>query len=157
LEASHKYVPRKEWEGFDAQVRGLYPRMARISITPEWAKLVDFETTLPQGRRGVAGSAQVVATKRLYGRSRTLIARRSSIARYASATWSRGRVRSKTLPGLIFPFHTISISSGRNRRTGAGPPWRWMWEKNSSWPSSSTPCGTPTDSVGQLLDAVHAI
>jgi len=48
LEASHRYVPRKEWDGFDAQVRGLYPRMARISITPEWAKLVDFETTLPQ-------------------------------------------------------------------------------------------------------------
>src|SRR6184192_2533221 len=48
LEASHKYVPRKEWDGFDAQVRGLYPRMARISITPEWAKLLDFERTLPQ-------------------------------------------------------------------------------------------------------------
>ncbi|TMG10934.1 MAG: pyridoxamine 5-phosphate oxidase [Chloroflexi bacterium] len=48
LEASHKGVPRKEWDGFDAQVRGLYPRMARISITPEWAKLIDFETTLPQ-------------------------------------------------------------------------------------------------------------
>ena len=48
LEASHKYVPRKEWDGFDAQVRGLYPRMARISIMPEWAKLLDFETTLPQ-------------------------------------------------------------------------------------------------------------
>jgi len=25
-----------------------YSRMARISITPEWAKLLDFETTLPQ-------------------------------------------------------------------------------------------------------------
>src|SRR2546421_2182827 len=48
LEASHRYVPRKEWDGFDAQVRGLYPRMARISITPEWAKLLDFERTLPQ-------------------------------------------------------------------------------------------------------------
>src|SRR5438067_2317795 len=48
LEDSHKYVPRKEWDGFDAQVRGLYPRMARISISPEWAKLLDFETTLPQ-------------------------------------------------------------------------------------------------------------
>src|SRR5207248_9229651 len=48
LEASHKYVPRKEWDGFDAQVRRLYPRMARISITPEWAKPLDFERTLPQ-------------------------------------------------------------------------------------------------------------
>lgn len=32
------------------------------------------------------------------GRSRTLVARRSSLAAYASATCSRGRVRSKTLP-----------------------------------------------------------
>jgi len=48
LEASHKYVPRKEWDGFDAQVRGLYARMARISITPEWAKLLHFATMLPQ-------------------------------------------------------------------------------------------------------------
>jgi hypothetical protein len=40
LEASHKYVARKEWDGFEAQVRGLYRRMARISITPEWAKLL---------------------------------------------------------------------------------------------------------------------
>jgi nitroimidazol reductase NimA-like FMN-containing flavoprotein (pyridoxamine 5'-phosphate oxidase superfamily) len=48
LEASHKYVPREQWEGFETEVRSLYPRMARISITPEWAKLIDFETTLPQ-------------------------------------------------------------------------------------------------------------
>jgi hypothetical protein len=48
LDASHKGVPREQWGAFDEQVRGLYPRMARISITPEWAKLVDFETTLPQ-------------------------------------------------------------------------------------------------------------
>lgn len=48
LEASHKYVPRAQWSAFDEQVRGLYPRMARISIIPDWAKLIDFETTLPQ-------------------------------------------------------------------------------------------------------------
>jgi hypothetical protein len=48
LEASHKGVPREQWVGFDTEVRSLYPRMARITITPEWAKLIDFETTLPQ-------------------------------------------------------------------------------------------------------------
>ncbi len=48
LEASHKYFPQEQWEGFETQARGLYPRMARISISPEWAKLIDFETTLPQ-------------------------------------------------------------------------------------------------------------
>jgi hypothetical protein len=48
LEASRKGVPRGQWDAFEEQVRGLYPRMARISITPEWAKLIDFETTFPQ-------------------------------------------------------------------------------------------------------------
>ena len=47
LEASYRYVPRDQWTSFETQVRGLYKRMARISITPEWAKLIDFETTLP--------------------------------------------------------------------------------------------------------------
>ena len=42
-----KYVPREQWNDFEAQVRGLYPRMARIRIAPQWAKLIDFETTFP--------------------------------------------------------------------------------------------------------------
>ena len=48
LEGSHKYLPPDQWDGFEKEVRGLYPRMARISITPEWAKVIDFESTLPQ-------------------------------------------------------------------------------------------------------------
>ena len=28
-------------------MRGLYKQMARIAIEPEWAKLLDFETTVP--------------------------------------------------------------------------------------------------------------
>lgn len=47
LEASYRYVPREQWDAFEMQVRGLYKQMARITITPEWAKLIDFETTLP--------------------------------------------------------------------------------------------------------------
>ena len=35
---------RVEWE---AGVRALYDGMARIVVTPTWAKLIDFETTLP--------------------------------------------------------------------------------------------------------------
>jgi hypothetical protein len=35
---------RVEWE---AEVRSLYDRMVRIVIIPTWAKLIDFETTLP--------------------------------------------------------------------------------------------------------------
>ena len=35
---------RVEWE---AGVRSLYDGMVRIVVTPTWAKLIDFQTTLP--------------------------------------------------------------------------------------------------------------
>src|SRR3712207_6028398 len=35
---------RVEWE---AEVRSLYDGMVRIVVTPTWAKIIDFETTLP--------------------------------------------------------------------------------------------------------------
>src|SRR3954452_23080368 len=35
---------RVEWE---AEVRSWYDGMVRIVVTPSWAKLIDFETTLP--------------------------------------------------------------------------------------------------------------
>jgi hypothetical protein len=35
---------RTAWE---AEVRSLYDGMVRIVVTPTWAKLIDFETTLP--------------------------------------------------------------------------------------------------------------
>jgi heme-degrading monooxygenase HmoA len=47
LEASRKFVGAEQFPAFEEQVRGLYKQMARIRIEPEWAKLLDFETTLP--------------------------------------------------------------------------------------------------------------
>ncbi len=48
LESSGTYQKtpeqRVEWE---AEVRSLYDGMVRIVVTPTWAKLIDFETTLP--------------------------------------------------------------------------------------------------------------
>jgi hypothetical protein len=48
LEANGTYTmtpeQRAEWE---AGVRSLYDGMVRIVVTPTWAKLIDFETTLP--------------------------------------------------------------------------------------------------------------
>jgi hypothetical protein len=35
---------RVEWE---AEVRSLYDSMVRIVVKPTWAKLIDFEETLP--------------------------------------------------------------------------------------------------------------
>jgi hypothetical protein len=47
LEASRKALPPEQWSAFEDQVRSVYPQMARITIQPEWAKLLDFETRLP--------------------------------------------------------------------------------------------------------------
>lgn len=47
LEASRKYIAPDAWEDFEVQVRALYKQMARIVITPDWAKVLDFETRLP--------------------------------------------------------------------------------------------------------------
>ena len=35
---------RAEWE---TEVRSLYDSMVRIVVTPTWAKLIDFQETLP--------------------------------------------------------------------------------------------------------------
>ena len=48
LDASRKVMKDEEqFRAFEAEVRSLYERMARISITPEWAKVLDFQTRLP--------------------------------------------------------------------------------------------------------------
>jgi hypothetical protein len=48
LQASGTYAmtpeQRVEWE---KEIRSLYDGMVRIVVTPTWAKLIDFETTLP--------------------------------------------------------------------------------------------------------------
>ncbi|GAA0920430.1 pyridoxamine 5'-phosphate oxidase family protein [Pseudonocardia zijingensis] len=48
VEASRKVTPEAVFADWEAGVRGLYDRMVRITIEPDWAKLLDFETTIPQ-------------------------------------------------------------------------------------------------------------
>ena len=48
IEASRKITPAEIFESWEIGVRGLYDRMVRITIEPDWAKLLDFETTLPK-------------------------------------------------------------------------------------------------------------
>jgi Pyridoxamine 5'-phosphate oxidase len=50
LEGSRRYVPPEQWEEFEKGVRGLYKQQGRITITPEWAKLIDFETRIPRAQ-----------------------------------------------------------------------------------------------------------
>ena len=48
LEASGTYRMTPEQRvGWEAEIRSLYDGMVRIVVTPTWAKLIDFETTLP--------------------------------------------------------------------------------------------------------------
>jgi hypothetical protein len=48
LDASRKVVPAAEWDGWEQGVRALYREMVLITVQPEWAKLLDFETTAPK-------------------------------------------------------------------------------------------------------------
>jgi len=48
LESSGTYEMTPEQRGeWEAEVRSLYDGMVRIVVTPTWAKLIDFENTLP--------------------------------------------------------------------------------------------------------------
>ncbi|MGH3397278.1 MAG: SRPBCC domain-containing protein [Streptosporangiaceae bacterium] len=42
LEAAAKTMPAEQHQQFAAQVRSVYPQMARISIAPRWARYFDF-------------------------------------------------------------------------------------------------------------------
>jgi hypothetical protein len=62
VQAGRKSVPAEHFEGWEQGVRALYDQMALITIEPDWAKLLDFETTLPKAvedllaaRQGAAG------------------------------------------------------------------------------------------------------
>jgi nitroimidazol reductase NimA-like FMN-containing flavoprotein (pyridoxamine 5'-phosphate oxidase superfamily) len=48
VEASRKLVPPDQMAAWEAGVRSLYEEMVRVTIEPEWAKLLDFETTIPK-------------------------------------------------------------------------------------------------------------
>jgi hypothetical protein len=57
LEASRKGLPPEQWDGFEAQNRALYKQMARITIEPLWAKVLDFETRLPSAVQELIAAA----------------------------------------------------------------------------------------------------
>ena len=46
MNGSYEMTPEQR-VGWEAEVRSLYSSMVRIVVTPTWAKLIDFETTLP--------------------------------------------------------------------------------------------------------------
>jgi hypothetical protein len=48
VEAAPKAVPADQLAQWEAGVRGLYDQMVQVRVTPTWARLLDFETTIPQ-------------------------------------------------------------------------------------------------------------
>jgi hypothetical protein len=48
VDASRKLIPADAFPEWEAGVRALYERMARIDITPTWVRIHDFENRIPQ-------------------------------------------------------------------------------------------------------------
>jgi hypothetical protein len=48
LTAGHKVMTDEQYPEWKAGVTALYDEMVVITITPTWAKLLDFETTIPK-------------------------------------------------------------------------------------------------------------
>jgi len=48
VEAARKVTPADQFEDWERGTRALYDRMTLITVEPDWAKLLDFETTLPK-------------------------------------------------------------------------------------------------------------
>jgi hypothetical protein len=45
--AARRYMGVEQGDAWSAQVAARFPRMARISITPDWVGVLDFETRFP--------------------------------------------------------------------------------------------------------------
>lgn len=58
IEASRKVTPPEHFEGWERGVRALYQQMVVITVEPDWAKLLDFETTLPEAVEKLLAAGQ---------------------------------------------------------------------------------------------------
>jgi len=45
--AAERYFGREQGQAWIKQLRGLIPNMVRITVTPEWVGLLDFQTRFP--------------------------------------------------------------------------------------------------------------
>ena len=52
--AARKVTPAEEFPRWEAGVHALYDQMARIDVTPTWARVHDFETRLPKAVEDLA-------------------------------------------------------------------------------------------------------
>ncbi|MFL6075189.1 MAG: pyridoxamine 5'-phosphate oxidase family protein [Mycobacteriales bacterium] len=59
VEAARKVTPAEHFEAWEQGVRALYDQMVLITVAPDWAKLLDFETTLPKAVEDILRAHQV--------------------------------------------------------------------------------------------------
>jgi hypothetical protein len=64
VEAARRFVGDERMPEWEAQARGLYQQMVLIRITPTWAKIIDFETRLPEYVEQLIEAQQVRETRR---------------------------------------------------------------------------------------------
>lgn len=57
--ASRKVLEPDQFADWESGVRALYDQMVRITIEPDWAKLLDFETTIPKAVEDLVRARQV--------------------------------------------------------------------------------------------------
>ncbi|HEY0812453.1 MAG TPA: pyridoxamine 5'-phosphate oxidase family protein [Pseudonocardia sp.] len=58
IAASRKLVPEAGFAEWEAGVRALFRQTALITIVPDWAKVLDFETTVPKALADLAADKQ---------------------------------------------------------------------------------------------------
>lgn len=61
IEASRKGVPAEQFDDWEQGVRALYEQMVLITVEPDWARLLDFETTLPKAVEDLVAARGSVA------------------------------------------------------------------------------------------------
>ena len=61
VEASRKVTPADQFDAWTQGVHALYDQMVLITVEPEWAKLLDFETTIPQAVQDIVMAKQAEA------------------------------------------------------------------------------------------------
>ena len=56
VRASTRRLPEDQRQPWEEGVRALFDRMAVITITPTWVRLIDFESTLPKAVEDIIGA-----------------------------------------------------------------------------------------------------
>lgn len=64
IEASRKLVPAEHFKDWEQGVRALYEQMTVITVEPDWAKLLDFDTTIPKAVQDLVVARQAAADSR---------------------------------------------------------------------------------------------